>query len=103
MARSMGIRSRISRKGEKFAYAVPLEEGRKRGVAYCTSDEALARAYASRGGRWGGSGKGSVGRGATCELAKKAALQALRGGRTVTARKPAKKSVAACVAACKRR
>lgn len=103
MAKSMGIRSHISRTGEKFAYAIPLEAGKKRGVAYCTSSEPLARAYAARGGRWGGgTGRGAVGRGATCTEAKKAALAALRSGKVVKPKKPAKKWVAACVAACKR-
>jgi hypothetical protein len=107
MAKSMGIRSHISRTGEKFAYAIPLEASKRRGVAYCTSSEPLARAYAARGGRWGGgTGRGAVGRGATCTEAKKAALAALRSGKLAKplkrASKPTKKSVAACVAACKR-
>lgn len=101
----MGIRHQIRRAGEKFAYAVPLSSS-KRGVAYCTSDEALARLYATRSRYSGEAHKGAVGRGATCPEAKKAALTALRAGRFAKplkkASKPTKKSVAACVAACKR-
>jgi hypothetical protein len=99
-SKSMGIRSYVARKGEKFAYAVPLEG--KRGVAYCTSSELLARAYARMGGRWGGGSPGAFGRGATCPEAKKAALAALRSGKIEKPKKPSKKAVAACVAACKK-
>jgi len=109
MAKSMGVRGHIKRSGEKFAYALHLSSG-SRGVAYCLSNEALARAYAARGGRWGEGGKrdrGAVGRGATCTDAKKAALTALRSGRLVSSPKKAPaskaKKVAACIAACKRR
>jgi hypothetical protein len=107
MSRNLGIRHHTKRTGEKFAYAVPLSSS-KRGVAYCTSDEALARLYATRSRYSGEPEKGAVGRGATCTDAKKAALTALRSGKLAKplkrASKPAKRtSVAACVAACKRR
>lgn len=95
----LGVRHRTKRTGEKFAYAVPISGSR--GSAYCLSDEALARAYAKRGGRWGGP-PGAFGRGASCPAAKKAALTALRSGKVAKASKPTKKGVAACVAACKR-
>lgn len=109
MAKAMGVRSHIKRTGEKFAYAVRLDENKKRGVAYCLSSEPLARAYAARGGRWTAPGvtrAGAFGRGATCPAAKKAALTALRNGKfekpQKAKRKTTKQRVAACVAACKR-
>ena len=74
VAKSLGIRSYISRKGTKYAHAVvsgmTRSTGRVRGVAYCTSDAATAKRYGKKKGTF-------IGKGATCEAAKKAAKKAL--------------------------
>lgn len=84
MAKSLGIRNKIKRTGEKFAYAVSVAEG-KSGVAYCLSDEATARFYVENGGRYRFSGlpknPTAFGRGDTCVAAKKAALKALKASK----------------------